>query len=143
MKSIKPFLTVVFLVIAFTHLNIEAVADTCMMPTHPDYVNWVDEGKPDCWCYQYQHAGDIDGIVLYDFYPSSQNDLTAFISAFMKGPDDLPVEGICADLDHKPLYDYYPVSQDDLQIFVKYFMKPKESFPPKPNASHYAFYVTP
>ena len=108
----------------------------CMKPTHPDYATWFGYGKPDCWCYKNQHAGDINGKSLYGYYPVSNEDLAIFVVAFMD-----PAGDICADLNHKALYGYYPVSNEDLTIFVPNFMNPIVSA--NPNVAHYNFYTTP
>jgi len=34
--------------------------DDCFPSTHPDYANWVEVGKPGCWCYPLQCHGDAD-----------------------------------------------------------------------------------
>ena len=108
----------------------------CMMDTHPDYTRWAAIGKPDCWCYVNQHAGDINGVALYGYYPVSNEDLAIFVGAFMD-----PAGDICADLNHVALYGYYPVSNEDLAIFVPNFMTPTVSA--NPNVAHYNFYITP
>lgn len=143
MNSFKPLLITVLLAIAFTQVNTEAIATPCMKDTNPDYERWASFSMPDCWCYEYQHAGDINGLLLYDWYPVTQDDLTAFVLVYMEGPDGLLEEGICADLDHEALYGWYAVSQDDLAIIVANFMKPYTDVIPKPHASHYNFFITP
>ena len=94
----------------------------CLSIKDSNHTYWVQMGSPDCWCYQRQCYGDIDGEMLYDWYPVSQSDLSIFTNSYLKSFEELPEGGVCCDLDHKSLYGYYPVSGSDLEIISDYYM---------------------
>jgi hypothetical protein len=85
--------------------------DGCQFPpSDPHYQDWVDFGKPECWCYARQCHGDADGLKqgnsILGFQYISTNDLIVLANAWQvkedpKGPGILSVPGgICADFDH-------------------------------------------
>jgi hypothetical protein len=79
--------------------------------------------KPDCWCYQRQCRGDINGAPLGPYHVQSA-DLTIFKLAYFKTCAVLAgvTNGICADLNHAPLGPYR-VQAADLTIFKTYYFK--------------------
>ncbi|MFA5292520.1 MAG: hypothetical protein WC496_05740 [Phycisphaerae bacterium] len=98
-----------------------------------NYAEWVDAGKPNCWCYPRQCHGDADGLkagnTITGYYYVSQTDLNVLISAWQvknspKGPGLTGVQG-CADFDHvkagNTITGYYRVSQTDLNILISYW----------------------
>ena len=89
------------------------------------YVNWVANGKPQCWAYPRQCHGDADGKKLGTLWVSS-NDLVILKSAISKNP--LPPGGICADFDHKKLGTLL-VASPDLVILRAYISKAEASIP--------------
>lgn len=104
--------------------NISEVTDTneCMMDTHPDYGDWVDWGRPPCWCYAKQCRGDTNGS-LFLGKPITGADLIIFKCAFNRSDDDLRLwcpSGICADLNHTAFLGKR-VTGADLIIFKTYF----------------------
>ncbi|MFA5293856.1 MAG: hypothetical protein WC496_12610 [Phycisphaerae bacterium] len=100
----------------------------------PDYAEWVDAGKPTCWCYPRQCHGDADGIKTgggptAGYYYVSQNDLNTLITAWQvknspKGPGLSGKQG-CADFNRTKtgnvVTGYYRVSQTDLNILISYW----------------------
>ena len=109
--------------------------EAAYLPTcHPDYNEWIDVGKPACWCYQRQCRGDTDGLKYSDpngWFYVGQPDLDLLIDAWLvKEPPDGPgigsVEnGICADFAHdlegNGLVGYYRVGPSDLNILIEYW----------------------
>jgi hypothetical protein len=89
----------------------------CLMMTAPEYADWVSLGQPDCWCYQRQCRGDIDGIQTGPFHVGIP-DLGFFKAAFNRFV--LPPGGECADLDHGTTGPFR-VAIPDLGIFKTYF----------------------
>jgi hypothetical protein len=92
----------------------------CMKRTHPDYSEWVNVGRPDCWCYPRQCNGDVDAAKEYGVYWVLLNDLAEFKTYFqvvgVTGPP-----GICCDFAHDTEYGVYRVLLNDLNIFKTYF----------------------
>ena len=128
----------------------------CSIPSSdPGYDFWVEQGKPDCWCYARQCHGDADGTVLGSvwtgYYWVGTPDLGIVAAAWMvKEPPKASVEypngisdvpnGICADFDHEVLGSqwtgYYRVGTPDLGILANAWMAKD---PPKNDINH-AFY---
>jgi hypothetical protein len=95
-----------------------------------NYAEWVDAGKPECWCYARQCRGDADGkkvgSAFTGFYYVSQDDLNILIGAWQvknppQGPGLSGTQG-CADFNRAKVGSaftgYYRVSQDDLNILI-------------------------
>ena len=82
---------------------------------------WVTWGKPNCWCYQRQCRGDINGLKTMNKWVQSA-DLNLFRNAYGKTNAQLALitGGICADLNHKPTMGKH-VQSADLTIFRKYY----------------------
>jgi hypothetical protein len=91
--------------------------------------DWVAWGKPDCWCYQYQCRGDINGKKTGP-YRVQTADLAVLAAAFNKLDAQLAAipNGICADLNHKKTGPYR-VQTADLAELAKYFNKLDASVP--------------
>ena len=97
-----------------------------------DYAEWVEVGRPDCWCYPRQCHGDADGkkqgSILSGYTYVSTNDLIVLADAWQvkeppKGPGIASIpNGICADFNHAKqgsvVTGYMRVSTDDLIILV-------------------------
>jgi hypothetical protein len=102
-----------------------AVAADCVKADAPFYTEWVGAGKnwdkPDCWCYERNCRGDIDGVKV-GLYWVQTNDLGTFIAAFNKGDLKMDQTLICADLDHKKV-GLYRCQTNDLTEFIKHFNK--------------------
>jgi hypothetical protein len=103
-----------------------------------DYAQWVDAGKPDCWCYLRQCHGDGDGKkaggTKTGYYYVDAADLTLLTGAWKVknppiGPGCTGTMG-CADFDHKKAggtkTGYYRVDAGDLTILTTNW-KVKES----------------
>ncbi|MHC4642535.1 MAG: DUF7901 domain-containing protein [Planctomycetota bacterium] len=100
-----------------------------MLFTEPDCLNrhavgyndWLAWGSPDCWCYQKQCRGDINGK-LFLGKPVTLADLNTFKLAFNQpDPNVMAItDGICADLNHRPFLGKR-VTLADLTIFKTYF----------------------
>lgn len=89
----------------------------CLKTSAPEYDDWVDLGKPDCWCYQRQCRGDADGCKTGPFW-ISMIDLQGFVGCFnrlilMPGCE-------CYDFDHGRTGPFR-VAMTDLNVFVNYF----------------------
>ena len=89
-----------FIILLFT--TIPCIAEDCLKETAPEYDDWVDWGRPDCWCYKKQCRGDINGTTFLG-KPVTLADLNIFKAAFNQ-PDEVlrqNPELICADLNHE------------------------------------------
>ena len=86
----------------------------CMMATHPDYNDWVEVGKPDCWCYKRQCRGDATGTPVGIFWVQTA-DVTALRAALYEAPNDMEPNDICADFNHRPV-GVFRVQSDDVAI---------------------------
>jgi hypothetical protein len=103
--------------------------DTCLNSAATEYAEWQSWGSPDCWCYQRQCRGDIDGQrILMKWVQGA--DLTIFRSAFLLSDLDLAAvtDGICADLDHKRIL-MKRVQGADLTILRTYFLESDANVP--------------
>ena len=94
-----------------------------------EYADWVAWGKPNCWCYQYQCRGDINGKKNFGVRVQLL-DLQALAAAFNKNDAALAAipNGICADVNHKKNFGVR-VQLLDLQELAKYFNKPDAQVP--------------
>lgn len=133
---------------------LDDVPQECVKSTAPFYQTWVDFGKPDCWCYQRNCRGDVNGLKS-GYTPATyvwvnSQDLQILAAAFNKFPSVLQtvevngVKGICADNNRaKSGYTastYVWVNSQDLTEFAKYFNK----FPvdvPVCDQTHYNFWT--
>ncbi len=104
-------------------LALPASATTCLSDTAPEFADWQAWGEMNCWCYQYQCRGDIDGTKV-GFWRVQALDLATFRAAFfqMDGPLAAVPNGICADLDHSRI-GYWHVGAPDLALFRMYFLQ--------------------
>lgn len=107
--------------------TITVAVTECVKSTASFYTDWVNYGKPDCWCYQRQCRGDANGTQSGPYWVSGA-DLTIFKNAFNKTDGSLPAGGICADFNHAASGPYR-VSGADLTIFKTYFNKAEASVP--------------
>ncbi len=109
--------------------------------------DWDDWGKPDCWCYQYQCRGDINGQKT-TLWRVQSKDLTIFRAAFFQKDPELAAipNGICADLNHVKTT-LWRVQSKDLTIFRTYFFVKDPGVPPCDEApiitGPYNFWTTP
>ncbi len=104
----------------------------CVKETAPFYADWVAFGKPDCWCYQRNCRGDINGTregnAVTGYIWVYTQDLPTFLAAYgvkeaPKGPGIMSVtDGICADLNRtregNAVTGYIRVYTQDLPIFL-------------------------
>ena len=107
-----------FLILLF--ITIPCIADDCLKQTAPEYDDWVDWGRPDCWCFKKQCRGDINGTSFLG-KPVSLADLNIFKAAFNQ-PDEIlrqNPELICADLNHESFLGKR-VTLSDLNILKSY-----------------------
>jgi hypothetical protein len=111
--------------------NVDMGADEigCMSYDHADYDDWVEWGKPDCWCYLRQCRGDADGQKEESLYWVYNLDLTIFQAAFAKTEENMPAGGICADFAHDIQYGAYRVMTSDLAIFAQYYEEEDPNVP--------------
>jgi hypothetical protein len=94
-----------------------------------EYANWVAWGKPDCWCYQYQCRGDINGKKTGP-YRVQLLDLQLLAAAYLKSDADLAkiAGGICSDINHTKTGPYR-VQLLDLQRLASYYLKSDAAVP--------------
>lgn len=131
-------------------LDLSAVLLTepdCFAPCREDYDEWVDVGKPACWCHPAQCHGDADGLTggsaktgLYRVGPA---DLNLLISGWlMKEPPHGPgiasvPDGICADFAHNQggsaKTGQYRVGPSDLNILISNWLVKEEPHGPGVN----------
>jgi hypothetical protein len=104
----------------------ELAEPDCMAPGGPGYADWVTLGKPDCWCYQKQCHGDINGANFGPFAVAA-NDFDALKAAISK-PTLLPGQE-CADLNHAK-FGPFRVAADDFAELKLWISKPAASVPP-------------
>jgi hypothetical protein len=86
----------------------------CFPSEYSTYNDWVAFSKPDCWCWQYQCDGDVDGTTETFFdYRVYGKDLAAVVANWKKKADD-PTLNPCADIDHKAetLFNYRVYGKD-------------------------------
>jgi hypothetical protein len=108
-------------------VNVRYVVE-CMSPNHPDYSEWVDVGRPECWCYPRQCHGDADGLQDGDpkvgLYYVWSGDLALLSAGWKRGYSGNPATDpwICADFDHKeegdPKTCYVRIWSGDLSIML-------------------------
>ena len=101
-----------------------ALAQDCMMASHPDYTYWVLFDKPDSWCYKYQCRGDADGLAEGPFWVSLDDliELRQWID-FFDPMDPNPLGSASANFDHDKEGPFW-VSLNDLIIlrqWIDYF----------------------
>ena len=126
-------------------------ASECVKSDAPFYAEWVGAGKPwarpNCWCFQRQCRGDVDGYKV-GLFRVQASDLSIFASAFNKADLKLTQTSICADLDHKKV-GLFRCQADDLSTFAAYFNKADLKVPPCPidwdgdSDDDYNFWTTP
>ncbi|MHC4097739.1 MAG: hypothetical protein ACYSWZ_12885 [Planctomycetota bacterium] len=116
----------------------------CFPPAHPDYSEWVNVGKPDCWCNPRQCHGDADfsygGSPKTGYYYVGPNDIGILVSVWLlKEPPFGPgiassPYGICADFAHdlggNPKTGFYRVGPTDLNILIKNWLVLEPDFGP-------------
>jgi hypothetical protein len=98
--------------------EITDVPDECMKATHPDYATWVLYGKPDCWCYDAQCKGDVDGMTQF---AGAVNIFSDDVDILLPNYATLvtTVPGVCADIDHMTQFaGAVNVFSDDVDILL-------------------------
>jgi hypothetical protein len=119
-----------------------ATTPDCFPACHPDYDDWVDVGKPDCWCNPLQCHGDADGELggspKTGQYSVGPADLNVLISGWgVKQPPHGPgietvLNGICADFAHdlggSAKTGCYRVGPTDLNILIANWLKKEPPF---------------
>lgn len=99
--------------------------EICLPSTYTTYTDWVDLGKPACWCQSYQCDGDADGSTEDpNNYRIYENDIHLIIANWKKKIDDETLDP-CADIDHKDsgLPFKYRVYTNDLSIVTANWKK--------------------
>jgi len=98
-------------------------APCCIGSSAPEYADWVEWGKPDCWCYARQCRGDINGKKTLVYWVQLL-DLQLLTAAYNKPDAQLALipGGICSDVNHKKTLPYR-VQLLDLQELAKYYNK--------------------
>jgi len=128
----------------------KVVPTDCVKTTASFYNDWVAFGKPNCWCYERQCNGDIDGKKFPNSAagkPVTTADLTIFKAAFNLTTADLALvaNGICADLNHAKFPNTATgkrVTTADLTTFKLYFNVAMASVP-SCDISNYNFWMIP
>ena len=121
----------------------------CMKDTAAGYANWDAAGQPDCWCYQYQPLGDIDGLEQ-GIGPFAKRiasvDLGLFAPVYGKKRSQLAGNEICCDLDHldQGIGPFAKaVASVDLGILATNYGKKTSQLDSSPYAGDYNFWITP
>ncbi len=113
------------------------------------YINWVAAGNPDCWCYEYQHLGDVDGKEQGTGAFAkrvSGDDLDLFAPVYGKKRSQLVGDEICADLDHLDQGTgafAKAVASVDLDILATNFGKKTSQLDSSPYAGDYNSWIIP
>jgi hypothetical protein len=109
--------------------TLSSTPNDCLNSTASEYPDWFFLNKPDCWCYQRQCRGNINGKKTGPYWVQLL-DLQAFSAAFNKMDAQLAAipNGICADINHKKTGPYR-VQLLDLQELSKYFNKMEAQVP--------------
>ena len=122
-------------------LVVNVLEADCVASDASFYADWVEYGKPDCWCYQWQCRGDYDGMSVGTQFTGirqiTTSDLVGLLGAFNvyepggilnSGPGVLSIDGgngVCADFDHSgvgtPFTGIRRVTTDDLNIILDSF----------------------
>ncbi|HOL89512.1 MAG TPA: hypothetical protein PK054_11035 [Anaerohalosphaeraceae bacterium] len=140
--------------------DIASAPQECVKSTAPFYAAWVQFGKPNCWCYQYNCRGDANGTMegnaITGFRRVFNQDLNILLSAYdvkepPKGPGIATItNGICADFDHlqegNAITGFRRVFNQDLNILLaSYDVKepPKGPGLTPCDSANYNFWVTP
>jgi hypothetical protein len=122
---------------AATAVPIGGIAE-CFPSDNPDYADWVEYGKPKCWCNSavdpeatgdYQCDGDADGATEGILkYRVALNDLNMIIANWKKRMSANPDP--CADIDHKSEGILkYRVALNDLNIIIANWKKRDSALP--------------
>jgi hypothetical protein len=104
----------------------------CIDSGAASYADWISLGSPDCWCYERQCNGDVDGLSvgskLKGFAHVETNDLNVLLASWnvkepTKGPGILSIpQGECADFDHtavgSKLKGFARVETNDLNLLL-------------------------
>ena len=101
----------------------------CLNEFDPEYSDWIEWGRPECWCYPRQCYGDINGASFFG-KPVTLSDLAVFKAAFNKTNEQLRLvpDGICADLNHSSFFGKR-VTLSDMITFKEYFNLPESQVP--------------
>lgn len=124
------------------------VPETCVKESAPFYNDWLGASgtllptklwdKPDCWCYERQCHGDMNGLKAGLFWVQA-TDLAIFITGFNKMDTSLSQTSICADINHVKTGLFHSQATD-LGLFVDYFNK---MVVPACPADDYNFWIVP
>ena len=96
-----------------------------------DEQEWIERGRPACWCYPRQCYGDVDNVEEivepFDQYWVWNLDVGVLVAGYGQkyNGDPATQPWICADFDHleefvEP-FDYFRVFNDDVTIFVTWY----------------------
>ncbi|HOQ05957.1 MAG TPA: hypothetical protein PKY88_12180 [Anaerohalosphaeraceae bacterium] len=138
--------------------TISNIPPECVKSTAPFYADWVAFGKPNCWCYQRNCRGDINGTregnAVTGYIWVYTQDLSTFLAAYgikepPKGPGVATItNGICADLNRtregNAVTGYIRVYTQDLPILLaNYGVKepPKGPGVPVCDSANYNFWT--
>lgn len=125
------------------------VQEKCMKDTAAGYDNWLAAQEPDCWCYEYQPLGDLDGLeqgIGIVAKRVGSVDLGLFAPVYGKKRAQLVGDEICADLDHLDQgigIVAKAVGSVDLAIIAGNYGKKTAQLDSSPYAADYNFWVNP
>ena len=87
-----------------------------------EYDDWVEWGKPDCWCYKYQCRGDADDGLEFGTIRVLYDDVAILAEAVAKDDTALALvpNGICADFDHGKEFGTIRVLYNDVAVLATY-----------------------
>jgi hypothetical protein len=92
-----------------------------------EYGDWVNYGRPSCWCYARQCRGDANNGIQGIFWVYTQ-DLQILKDAYARPDTFLPEGGICADFNHRPQA-VFRVYTQDLAVLKGYYARPPSMVP--------------
>ena len=97
--------------------------EECYKSSGASYSDWVNLGRPSCWCFQRYCRGDFDGGKVGVQWVQA-NDLTALVAAYGKNLTCLTQNPgyLCADFDHAKV-GVQRVQANDLTVLVAYYGK--------------------
>ncbi len=97
--------------------------EECYKSSGPSYSDWVNLGRPSCWCFQRYCRGDFDGAKAGVQFVGA-NDLNALITAYGKNLTWITQnpQYLCADFDHAKV-GAQRVQANDLNTLISYYGK--------------------
>jgi hypothetical protein len=114
--------------------NVWTFNTECMKSTATEYIDWVNWGRPSCWCFQRQCRGDINGTKNLQWV--NLLDLNLLKATYQKNDTQIGqiTNGICTDLNHAK--NLQRVNLLDLNILKSYYQKNDTQVPVCPSTNY-------